>query len=66
MPYLLMQKELKLTGSLKAYNTFHDENKQAKMSFSSKGIGMQMQEVKSYPEKQTSLALEYKMKQGKG
>ena len=30
------------------------------------GIGMQMQEVKSYPEKQTSLALEYKMKQGKG
>ena len=35
-------------------------------SFSSEGIGMQKQEVKRYLEYQASLALEYKMKQGKG
>ena len=36
------------------------------MFFSSQGIGMQKREVKKYLEKQASLALEYKMKQGKG
>ena len=37
-----------------------------KMSFSSQGTGVQNQEVKKYLEEQASLALEYKMKQGKG
>ena len=36
------------------------------MSFSLYGTGMQKQEVKIYLEQQASLALEYKMKQGKG
>ena len=37
-----------------------------KMSFSSQRIRMQKQEVKTYLEKQARLALEYKIKQGKG
>ena len=37
-----------------------------RISFSSEGIGMQNLEVKRYPEQKASLALEYKMKQGKG
>ena len=35
------------------------------MSFSSQGTGMQKQKVKGHLEKQASVALEYKMKQGK-
>ena len=34
--------------------------------FSSQGTGMQKSEAKRYLEEHTSLALEYKMKQGKG
>ena len=37
-----------------------------KMSFSSWGVGMQKQKLKRYLEEQATLALEYKMKQGKG
>ena len=37
-----------------------------KMSFSLQGTGMQKQEVKSYLEQQANLALEYRMKEGKG
>ena len=37
-----------------------------KMSFSLQRTGMQKQEVKKYLEQQANLALEYKMKQGKG
>ena len=36
-----------------------------KMSFSSQGTGMQMQEVKRYLQEQETLTLEYKLKQGK-
>ena len=42
------------------------ELKPQKMSFSLQRTGMQKQEVKKHLEKQASLALEYKMKQGKG
>ena len=37
-----------------------------KIPFSSQGIGMQKEEVKRYLEYQANLALEYRMKQGKG
>ena len=37
-----------------------------KDNFSLQGTGMQKQEVKRYLEKQANLALEYRMKQGKG
>ena len=57
-----MLKKLKLNGSMKTYNI----KKKKKMSFSSQGTGMQKQEAKRYLEQQASLALEYKMKQGKG
>ena len=39
--------------------------KKKKMFFSSQGTGMQKKEIKRYLESQASLALEYKMKQGK-
>ena len=37
-----------------------------KLSFSLQGTGMQKQEVKEHLELQANLALEYRMKQGKG
>ena len=41
-------------------------NTKRKMSFSSHMIGMQKKEAKRYHKEKESMALEYKMKQGKG